>query len=340
MERHSRSAGFSIAELAVASTLFLAMVLVVTMLAQTGSEAQDLGRRISRMTEMAQETTDRIRLEMLSSVKVFADDTEGNANLAVADLTNCPVPLGTRRLPVLDPAGKFRQDSTGDEITGNSLFFAELAWRDRYRCRSGKEYVVEVYRWIQYYLTPKDGGPRLGQRGGVDMVRWVSEPMADGAVVDAITSTVDRAEVLDHMASATAGSEGGIRPAVLVVWTRGGDPAVAGTFRQISPVDGSMQNIPSGRPYPWRIVPASGQVNGLLAYQRGSVASNYDIVAPGVTRFALRDDTAGFPQGFELQLIGQASARQLLLHLVMVDMTRKGPLAWSQVQTIINCKDR
>ena len=84
MNRHSRSAGFSIAELAVASTLFLAMVLVVAMLAQTGSEAQDLGRRISRMTEMAQEVTDRVRLEMLSSVKVFSDDVEGDANLAVA----------------------------------------------------------------------------------------------------------------------------------------------------------------------------------------------------------------------------------------------------------------
>jgi hypothetical protein len=101
-----------------------------------------------------------------------------------------------------------------------------------------------------------------------------------------------------------------------------------------------MSTQPSSRPFPWRILPADNQVTGLLSYQRGSIASNFDIVAPGVTRFAVRDDLAGFPQGFELQFIGQTSARQLLLHLVMVDMTRKGPLAWSQVQTIINCKDR
>ncbi|MCY2956472.1 MAG: hypothetical protein WCR59_04055 [Planctomycetota bacterium] len=340
MNRHSSSTGFSLAELSVASTLFLAMVLVVTTLAQSGSEAQDLGRRISNMTEMAQEVCDRMRLELLSSVKVFTDDTEGNANLAVIDRTNAPLPMAALKLPVLLVDGMFRSDTPGDEITGNALFFAELAWRDRFRCSNGNEYVTDVYRWIHYYLSAKDGGPRQGQRGGVDMVRWLSEPLADGLVIDAIVNAVDRAEVLEHMAGKTAGVGGTVRPSVQVVWSRGGDPTVQGTFRQVDPTDGSMSTQPSSRPFPWRILPADNQVTGLLSYQRGSIASNFDIVAPGVTRFAVRDDLAGFPQGFELQFIGQTSARQLLLHLVMVDMTRKGPLAWSQVQTIINCKDR
>ena len=340
MMRHSRAAGFSLVELMVASTIFVGMVLVVTSLAQSGSDAQDLGRRIARMTELAQESTDRMRLEMVTSVRMFSNDTEGNANLGVLDLGNAPPPIAVRRLPTLDAAGSFRQDTPGDEITGNALFFAHLAWRDRCRCQSGHEYLIDVYRWLHYYLSPKDGGPARGRRGGLDLVHFVSEPLADGTAVDHITDTVDRGEVLVHLAARTPDVEGQVHPAVQVVWLRGGDPAAAGTFRQIDPGDGSLSDAPlTGRPNPWRIL-AADRTAGLLSYRRGSVASNFDLVSPGVTRFALRDDAAGFPHGFELQFIGPTSARQLLLHLVMVDMTRRGPPAWSQVQTVINAKDR
>ena len=145
--RTSPSAGFSLAELAVASTIFLGMVLLVSTLALSGSEAQDLGRRISHMTEMAQDATDRIRLEMISSARVFCDDADGNANMAVLDLSRAPAPIASRRLPKLVVDGSFRADSPGDEITGNALMFAHLAWRDRFRCSSGNEYLVDVYRW-------------------------------------------------------------------------------------------------------------------------------------------------------------------------------------------------
>jgi hypothetical protein len=340
MTRTSRSAGFSIAELAVASTIFLGMVLLVSTLALSGSEAQDLGRRISHMTEMAQEATDRIRLEMISSVHVFCDDTDGNANVAAIDLGTSPPPIAVRRLPKLEVDGSFRADTAGDEITGNALLFAHLAWRDRFRCASGNEYLVDVYRWSHYYLSPKDGGPRPRQRGGLDLVHFVGEPLVDATAIDHITDPVDHAEVLQHLLNRTPDIDGQVHPAAQVVWLRGGDPTATGTFRQIE-ADGTLGDNPgAGRPNPWRVLSAGDRTAGLLAYRRGSVASNYDIVAPGVTRFAVRDDAAGFPHGFEVQFIGQTSARQLLLHLVMVDMTRKGPLAWSQVQTVINCKDR
>jgi prepilin-type N-terminal cleavage/methylation domain-containing protein len=333
-------AGFSLAEVMVATTIFLALVLVVSSLALSGSEAQDLGRRIARMTDIGHEVTDSIRLELVSTVRMFGDDAPGNASLGMLDLAAAPLPVASRRLPTIDAGGEFRADSAGDEITGNAILFAHLAWRDRFRCSSGREYRVDVFRWLHYYLSPLAGGPAPGRRGGLDLVRWVGEPLADGDTVDDISDPADREEVLRHMLDATPDLLGQTHDAVQVVWSRNGDPTVPGTFRQID-TDGSLSDTPvNGRPDPWQVLPAVNPGGGLVGFRHASVASNFDDVAPGIARFGLRDDVAGFPHGFEAQIIGPNSARQLLVHLVLIDLRRKGSPAWSQMQTVMTGRDR
>lgn len=338
--RQTKQAGFSLAEVLVASTILMGLVLVVSTLALSGSEAQELSRRISRMTDLAHDLTDSLRLELVSSVRLFGNDAAGNASLGMLDLSAAPAPVTSRRLPTIDAAGDFRADTPGDEITGNAVLFAQVAWRDRFRCTSGREYRVDIFRWLHYYLAPKDGGPRPGVRGGLDLVRIVSEPLADADTIDDIGDPADRAEVLQHLAEGTADMDGVVHAPVQVVWLRNGDPTQAGTFRQIDPGDGSLSASPSGRPDPWQILPAPAGTNGLLAYRQAAVASNFDLVAPGIARFAVRDDAAGFPHGFETQIIGPNSARQLLVHLVLIDTRRKGAPAWGQMQTVMTGRDR
>jgi len=336
-------AGFSLAEVIVATTIFMGLVLIVSTLAVSGSKAQDLGRRISRMTEVAQEVADDIRLELISSVRVFHNDGLGNATLAALDLTNAPEPVVTRRLPTVDRDGSFRRDTVGDEITGNTLLFAYLVWRDSFVCTSGKQYLVDVFRIVHYYVSPADGGPGPNIRGGLDLVRFESEPLADADAVDSIVDPVDRAEVLSHLANATPDAAGHVNDPVEVVWRRTGAPEDPGTLRQIDDTDGSLSDNPisgSGRPDPWAILPSTDHVVGLLAYRRAAVASNFDLVAPGISRFAIRDDAADFPHGFETQVTGPTSARRVLLHVVLIDSGRAGAPAWSQVQTIVTGHDR
>ncbi len=341
--QRNHQAGFSLVEVVIATSLFMGLVLVVSSLAISGSDAQDLGRRIGRMTEVAQELTDDLRLELVSSVRLYGNDTEGNGTLALLSLNSAPTPIPVRRLPTIDLDGPFRQDSAGDAITGNALLFAYLAWRDRCQCTSGNEYLVDVFRLVHYYMSPRDGGPRDGFRGGLDMIRFVSEPLADADAVDHILDPTDRAEVLMHLHDGTPDTAGNKHSALQVVWLRTGVPGALGTLRQIEESDGSLSNAViagTGRPDPWAILPTNSGVEALLAYRRSSVASNYDLVAPGISRFAVRDDTTGFPHGFEVQLIGPTASRQLLLHLVLVDSTLKGPPAWSQMQTVIMAHDR
>lgn len=335
--------GFSLVEVVVATALFMGMVLVVSSLAISGSDAQDLGRRISRMTELAQEVSDDIRLELVSSVRLYGNDTDGNGMLSLLSMTSAPAPIAVRRLPTIDLDGPFRQDTVADAITGNALLFAELAWRDHYACASGNEYLVDVFRLVHYYLSPRDGGPATGKRGGLELVRYVSEPLADADAVDHITDLTDRAELLLHLLNATPDAAGERHATVQVVWLRTAAPSAVGTLRQIDEDDGTLSpNViaGSGRPDPWAILPTTSGVESLLGYRRASVASNFDLVAPGLSRFAVRDDLNGFPHGLEFQIIGPTSSRQLLLHLIMIDPVMKGSPAWSQVQTVIMAHDR
>ena len=337
-------AGFSIVEVVIAAAIFMGLVVMISSLAVSGTDAQDLSRRIHKMTEAAQQIADDVRLELVSSARIYGDDADGQTLQDMLFLDGAPEPLGSARLPRLDIDGPFRRDAAGDEITGNSLLFSYLAWRDRYRCTSGNEHVVDVYRVIRYYLAERDGGPAVGARGGLDLVRFQSEPLADADAVDDIASASDRAEVLLHLLGGTADAEGRERDPVQVVWQRNVSPGAAGAFRQIDPDDGSLSaSVLAGtdRPDPWGILPAQDAgVRSLLAYRRAAVASNFDLEAPGISRFGVRDDDDGFPHGFELQLIGPTAARQLLLHLVLMDPTRRGAPAWSAVQTVINAHER
>jgi len=334
-------AGFSMIELIIASSLLGLMILAVTTLAQSGSDAQEYARRLTRATEITQDIVDEMRLEMVSCVRIFGNDAEGNANLAVLDLAGAPTPIGSRRLPTVSVNETIRQDTAGAEITGNSLFFTKLAWSDRFVCTSGNDYIVDVYRWIHYYMTLEDGGPQPTHPIGLNIIRVLSEPLIDAAGIDRIIDPDDRAEVLLHLWNATPDAVGNTHAPCEVVWRRGSLPSVTGTLRHIDSSDGSLNDTPlSPRTSPWRVMRAQQELSGLLSYRHHSVASNFARPSFGVGRFSLMDLTGtGFPHGFEVQVVGPSAARQVLLHLVVASTSRRGQFAWSDVQITVDTRD-
>lgn len=335
------AAGFSLIELIIAAVLLAMMSVAVATLSVSGADAQEYAGRLNHVTELTQSVVDEIRLELVSAVRQFGDDAEGNGNLAVFDLGSAPAAIAGSRLPTISTAASVRADTAGDEITGNSLFFTKLAWTDRFVCTSGGEYLVDVYRWVYWYLTPVDGGPLAGRPIGLDLVRVVSEPMADAGSIDRITDTTDQEEVLIHLQTASVDANGLTHEPCEVVWQRGGDPTVVGTFRQIDGSDGSMSDAPfGGRPSPWQILRDEDAVPGQLAYRHHSVATVHAQANFGVGRYGLLDTGGtGFPHGFEVQVVGPSSARQVLLHLVVVGTNRRSRTAWSDVQVVVDGRD-
>lgn len=340
MKSRTESAGFSLIELTIASILLTMMVFAVSTLSVRGGEAQEYARRLNRVTELTQDLLDEMRLELVSSVRVFGADAEGTANLALLDLTGSPTPLGGQRLPTIAPSEAPRPDTLGDEITGNSLFFAKLVWTDRFVCSSGEEYLVDVCRWIYYYLTPEEGGPDPSNPIGLNIVRIVSEPLVDAAAIDRIADATDQAELLVHLLNGTPDATGESHPPCEIVWQRGALPGALGTIRQID-LDGTLSDSPiNGRNDPWDIQRRDAAVRGLLAYRHHSIASVYALPSFGVGRYALSSTGgSGFPHGLEVQVVGPSSARQVLLHLVVSSTARRGHFAWSDMQVSVDTRD-
>ncbi|MEZ6038091.1 MAG: hypothetical protein R3F29_11450 [Planctomycetota bacterium] len=334
--------GHSLIELVISSTLLVGMIYVVSTLSVQGGQAQEYARRINRVTEITQDLTDAIRLELVSSVRLFGNNAEGLANLATLNLADAPAPLGDLKLPTISGTPQLRQDVVGDEITGNSLFFAKLAWDERFVCTSGEEYIVDVYRWVYYYLTAEDGGPDPSHPIGINVVRVESEPLADAGCVERISDATDREEVMLHLANGTPDADGDTHARCVVVWRRGGLPSDVGTFQQIDEDDGSLSTTPfGGRPDPWQVLRSQEAVSGLLSYRHHSIASNYAPGAFGVGKYGVTTNSAGggFPHGLEIQVVGDSVARQVLVHLVVSSTRRTGHFAWSDLQVMVDARD-
>lgn len=343
METHQddRTTGFTLVEVIVASVLLTMMILAVSTLSLSGVESQEYAGRLNRTTELTQDLIDRMRLELVSSVRTFGDDAEGAANLAVLDLASTPTVLPGSRLPHISATGQIQEDTAGSQITGNQLFFAKLAWSDRFTCTSGADYLVDVYRWVYYYLSGVDGGPSAGRPVGLDLVCVTSEPLIDAAGIDRITDPTDLEEVLEHFYSSSPDANGVVHPKAEVVWVRGGDPAVAGTLRQIDDSDWSLSDTPlSGRPNPWRVLRNADDFRGLLSYRHHSVATNFALPAFGVGKYGYESTSGGgFPHGFEIQIVGPSAGRQILLHLVVASTYRRGRAAWADLGVVVDGRE-
>lgn len=337
----SGAAGYSMIELVISSMLLALMIGAVATLSVSGGQAQEYSRRLNRVTEITQHTIDEMRLEIVSSVRLFSNDTEGNENLALLDLSNAPAPLADIRLPTVSANETLRQDTSGNEITGNTLFFAKFAWSDRFVCTSTNEYLVDVYRWVYYYLAPEDGGPDPSHAIGLNIVHWISEPLIDASSIDRITDSDDQKEVLLHLFNGTADADGITHDPAEAVWVRGALPSVTGTLRHIDSSDGTLSDTPLiPRPDPWSVLGRDETVTGLLSYRHHSVSSIYSRDSFGVTRYAIEDTSgAGFPHGFEIQVVGPSAARQVLIHMVNSSTQRSGHLAWSAMQLSVDARD-
>jgi len=343
MLRHNRRsvpAGFTLLELVIAAVLLSMMVIAVASLSVSGADAQEFARRQNRATEVNQDLMDQVRLELVSCVRLFGGDVEGDSNLALLDLAGVPQPLADVRLPKISPNEKIRQDTLMNEITGNSLFFTRLAWSDRFRCTSGTDYLVDVYRWVYYYPTPEGAGPTAGSNIGLNFVRVASEPLVDASGVDRITNVLDRLEVLRHLVDATPDVNGKRHSPCQVVWKRGALASVVGTLRQIDPAGALSDNPTGARPSPWNILRSDAVVKGLLAYRHHSLATNYCRASFNVGSYSVPLNTgSGFPHGFEVQIVGPTSARQALIHMVLCSTIKRLQPAWSDMQMIVDVRE-
>lgn len=320
----------------ISAALIVGLVGILATTMISSNESQAYSERLRRVTEVNQDLLATMQQDLLSSVRVLINDTEGTEYQNQLDLSGMPVPIDTLTLATVDVTGIFEQETASGIKTGNCLLLAKYDSHTDFTCTSGRSYRIDIFRIYYYYLSRSDRGPMPGSFTGIDLCRFVSEPLVNGHQIDQIVDPVDRSEVLLHMVNATPDMNGVTHEPVELVWRRRGGLSEVGTLRQIDSGTGALSVTPLGsRTSPWTILGDPRYSGAGLLYGRHlNVATNYARDNIGVGRFGLIDNrNDGFPHGFEVQVVGPSYARKVLLHLSLVTTNRKGTKAHSEIST-------
>lgn len=338
MNRRTLDSGLTVVELMIVSVLLLILAAAIVGMAIRGQDAQNYVENQTLVTSTTQDVVRRIRGDVGSSMRLFVDTAEGRSYLARLDRSEWP-PLAGSRLPVLDSEGIFDKEEPGSRKTGNTIFFAMHDRTDSFDLNEGMGSPavvrIDVYRLISYYLHKRPGKDPHRDFDGLDLVRWVSEPLIDRNQVEVIQDPGKRTALLAHLYRGSNPDNPLFPyPPARLLWRPGADFGVA--FEKIQ-ADGTTTPAPRD----FRVPPDRRITRpGLLQHLRLSVAPNIGGAPRGLGKFGIVDNTGdGFPHGFETQTVGPASARQVLVHLTVVSNQQGRRRAWLDLQGVSSARD-
>lgn len=331
--------GFSLLEVMVTASLIVVLGYFISTLMISGAAAQKYAQRNTHVTEIGQELADEMRREVTTSVRLFHSDAIGTAYLGLLDFSGARLPI-QHKLPTLSSTGIFEQETLLAPRTGNALLFARHAWSAPYTALSGQVYQIDVHRIVCYYLSEAGTGPQQGTPTGLDLVKWVSEPLADGEAIDRIELAADKENIVGRLVMGAPDDNGAVHPEIEVAWLRGEDPGLSGTLRHMLSSGVIAASPQPPRAAPWNLQRDAAWSNGgMLTYRHCSLVTNFAPSSWGVAKFSVASSSgSGFPHGFELQLIGPSSARQLLCR-ILVTSNNSGQKAHASVQAVLDARD-
>lgn len=332
-----RQSGLTVVELLIVSVILLVLAGAIGTMAVRGQDAQDYVERQGAVTTTTQDLIERIRQDIGSSTRLWGNDVEGDAFLNGIDRERF-AGLEGERLPLISSTDTFKKDVIAKEKTGNVLLFAVHDRTDTFDLNEGAGEVenvrVAIYRIHAYYLHARQGADPAQSIDGLDLVRWVSEPLADRMQIEAIAEPAKKERLLVHLYGGTNPDNPLFPyPPVRLLWQPGEEFGQA--FRIIRE-SGQIDNVEHDF-----VVPADQRrTKQLLTHLGMSVASNLAGDVRGIGKFGIVQDVgAGFPHGFEVQIVGPAAARQVLAHLTVVSNDEGRHRAWLDLTGVAETRD-
>jgi hypothetical protein len=134
-----------------------------------------------------------MRLELVSCVRVFGNDSRRHRQPGDLDLDGAPTPLGTScDCRWSTPTARSRRTRPAMRSPATAVLH-----------QAGVERSVRVHQratstWSTCIVGStttrprKKGGPKVGSSIGLNLVRLVSEPLIDGSAIDGITNPTTR----------------------------------------------------------------------------------------------------------------------------------------------------
>jgi type II secretory pathway pseudopilin PulG len=343
MGRQDNTEGHTLIEATIVLAISAFLITIVANLVTSAGDSQAYSQRMARATEVHQEIVNDIRGDLLSAVSLFENGSRGSAYWNSLEFPKAAQPLASTKLPTAVLLGTFKRELATGARTGNSLLFANQAWTTEFGAGSGKRYRIDVYRITCFYLAKAGDGPSARVPDGLTLAKFVSEPLADGDQFDAIADPADRTEVLLHLLRRTPDVEGNKHPSARLLWKRGREIGESGAIREIDPISStlSMIPVPPRAPGAWKIhIDETRSNRDLLEFRKFAIATNHAGKRFGVARFGKKDKGGdGFPHGFEIQMRGPSSTRQVMVHSSIVGTNRKGTRAHSDLRATVTVQD-
>lgn len=336
----SNERGLTLVEVVIVLALTAAIVFTMIGMAKSSQDASVHVVAQGRAAEVAQMVINRMRSDLLASTLVFQNDATSDAYRRLLDESD-EAPWIDDVLPTGTFDSTFGLERSSAERTGNTLMLVRHDRSDEFECSSGSIYQTDIVRIVRYHLVLAGNGPAEGSPIGLNMARWVSEPLIDGGAIDGIEDDADRTELLAHLRNGTADVNGEQHEKAEVVWAIGADPSLDPTLRYVDETGALSDGTGGDRETYWQILRSvHHSSDGLLSYRHFSVATNYASEGMGVGRYSDSHNVSdGFPHGFEIQIVGPSKSRQVLLQLCIVSTLRRGLPAWASLRTVAQIRD-
>ena len=338
MNQRSNESGMTLVELTLTSTILVTLIWLMATLSMTSVRSEEYAKRISKDTEAVDEVLNSMKRSLESSVFILQLNTKG------LDYASRLAQLTTEKLigvsfPVVDENGIFEKETVARSKSGNALVFAEHHRTDEYQCTSGNVYRIPVYRFHAYYIIEPKKGSQVEAIGAFNFSMWISEALVDGLRIDNITDANDKFEVLRHLGDGTPDVNGEAHDKCRLVWKVGGDPRETGVFRYIDPLTSpALFDFASFTAIQIKPDPEASRMD-LLNFRGLGIAANDSAPQAGIAAFSQIDTKGdGFPHGFEVQITGPSSAREILLRMVIVDPVMGSETLYNRLHVVATTK--
>jgi len=315
-------AGYSLLEVVIVIVILSSVIFLTYEGIDAGVKVNDQMRRTNRLNVLGHDVLTRIESDLSRSHRVFTESDETRALLGRFDDATESV-LKDSLLPVVDSDGILERDAKDARRTGNMLLFAASVPPlsvDVSAADAAEDIVrVDLYRFVLYHLREhKDEASRGTQ---TELARWASHPVASyNQVVKGATGD-------DQKRLVAALEEAG----VVALWDSTAD-SVDDTFYPI--VLGEIAETADKEylvPKDWGISEA-----GLTAHKHAGIAIEAQD-APDAKIFAPSDAT--MPAGFEVKMVGPASARQVLVNVTLVALRKNRSPLMLRRSIIVGARD-
>ena len=313
MNSRRQESGISLLELMAVSVVMSLLMVMVAESMRTLAGVRGEQRAGFTLGDVADRVARRITADVDFTTRVFASNPIDLEYLAALDLGVDFRSLGCR-LPMLTAHGAFEQDPPGVQETGNLLFLARLGPR----LQLDDALLDPAHSRVQTFQLCVTAPFAFDH--GLDLRRFVSEPLVDYWELIDITDPLQRADALKQLREA----------GILYAWDPSA-PRTTGLFSiseagELTPLT-ITERIPcteddaSSRPFTTRNLRLSQ--NG----KSGRFTTPLYARAFGT-----------FPGGFEIKLDGASAGKLLMLRMIVETDTPQGRTVQTEVRRLLSTK--